>query len=143
MLKVRKEADRGFYIAGWCVIAAMLLLWAVMRYTPLRPLRLLRPCMFHLLTGWYCPGCGGTRAVYALLRGQWLRSFVLHPLVPCTAAIGGWFMVSQTIERLSRGRIRIALHFREVYIWIALGIIIVNVIVKNLALILWNVDLLQ
>ena len=30
-------------------------------------------CMFHQLTGWNCPGCGGTRAIYALLHGQlWL-----------------------------------------------------------------------
>lgn len=27
-------------------------------------------CMFHELTGLYCPGCGGTRSVYALLHGN-------------------------------------------------------------------------
>ncbi len=142
MFKISRESDRGFYLAGWGVIAAALLLWAVMKYTPLRPLRLFGPCIMHLVTGYYCPGCGGTRAVWALLRGDLLRSFILHPLVPYTAVIGGWFMVSQTIERLFRGRIRIALHFREIYIWIALGLIVASFIVKNLALILFGVDLL-
>lgn len=125
------------------MIAAALLLWAVMKYTSLRPLRLFGPCMVHLLTGFYCPGCGGTRAVYALLQGQFVRSLVLHPIVPYTAVIGGWFMFSQTVERLSRGRLKIALHFRDVYLWTALGLILLNVLVKNLALILWGVDLLQ
>jgi len=25
-------------------------------------------CIFHALTGWQCPGCGGTRALYHLLH---------------------------------------------------------------------------
>lgn len=29
-------------------------------------------CMFHKLTGWNCPGCGGTRAAYQLLHGHLL-----------------------------------------------------------------------
>ena len=40
------------------------------------------PCLFHELTGFYCPGCGGTRAVLALLAGHPVLSFLYHPLVP-------------------------------------------------------------
>jgi hypothetical protein len=28
------------------------------------------PCGFHLLTGWWCPGCGSTRALHALVHGD-------------------------------------------------------------------------
>lgn len=45
------------------------------------------PCLFHLLTGLYCPGCGGTRAVWYLLHGQILKSIQYHPLVPYTAFV--------------------------------------------------------
>ena len=36
------------------------------------------PCLFHLVTGYYCPGCGGTRAIASLLHGQLFRSFLYH-----------------------------------------------------------------
>lgn len=39
------------------------------------------PCLFHWITGLYCPGCGGTRAIGALLQGQLLKSFCYHPFV--------------------------------------------------------------
>ena len=45
------------------------------------------PCLFQLMTGLYCPGCGGTRAVKALLAGHPVLSFLYHPLVLCTAVI--------------------------------------------------------
>ncbi len=28
------------------------------------------PCIFHKLTGLFCPGCGATRAVWSLTRGD-------------------------------------------------------------------------
>lgn len=41
----------------------------------------LAECWFYRYTGWYCPACGGTRAVLALMKGQLFHSFCYHPLV--------------------------------------------------------------
>lgn len=142
MLDINKKTDDGFYKVGWAVIIAAALLGVLVKATGLDPLRLLRPCVLHALTGYYCPGCGGTRAVLTLLNARPLRSFFYHPFVLYAAVISGWFMVSQTIERVSGGRIRIGMHFREIYVWIALGIILLNFLIKNLALIIWNIDML-
>ena len=99
------------------------------------------PCLFHWLTGYYCPGCGGTRAVLALLRGHFLRSFLYHPLVPYTAFALSWLLLSCAAEKLA-GR-PLPLHFprRPAWLWTALAIVVVNCAVKNLAL-WWGVDLL-
>ena len=142
MFQTDRRVDRDFYIMGWCAAGIFAALILFVRVTGIPVWKFLLPCPFHALTGAYCPGCGGTRAVRALLAGKWLRSFVLHPFVPYAALLSGWFMISQTIERVSGSRIRIALRFRDVYIWIALLLIVVNCLVKNLALFVWHVDLL-
>jgi hypothetical protein len=39
------------------------------------------PCVFHELTGLYCPGCGMTRAVLALLRLDVYQAFRYNTLL--------------------------------------------------------------
>jgi hypothetical protein len=38
-------------------------------------------CPFRRCTGGYCPGCGGTRAAIALVRGDVSQAWALHPWV--------------------------------------------------------------
>ena len=101
------------------------------------------PCAFNKVTGLYCPGCGGTRATIALFRGQIIRSFRFHPFVLYGFVVGGWFMISQTIQRISKDRIKIGMHFRPVYLWIALAIVLINWLVKNAFILIGGIDLLD
>ena len=57
------------------------------------------PCLFHLLTGLYCPGCGGTRAFRALLAGNLLLSIRYHPLVAYMAVVLTAELVSFAVSR--------------------------------------------
>lgn len=47
--------------------------------TELTPLRI--PCMFRLITGYACPGCGITRLFMALLHGDISLAFSQNPVV--------------------------------------------------------------
>ena len=51
-------------------------------------------------------------------------------------------MFSQTIERISRGKIHMGMHYRDLYLWIALVIAILNCLIKNLVLAVTGVALL-
>ena len=97
------------------------------------PLQLrLPPCWFHLISGYYCPGCGGTRSLRALLHGRLLLSAWYHPFVPYAAVIYLYFMATQTIDHLSHGRFPIGMRYHNYIVWTAVALIIVNFILKNL-----------
>ena len=113
-MQTDETIDRYFYITGWICIAIFAALAAVIGVCGTQILTKVPPCPLHAYTGYYCPGCGGTRATFALLHGHLIRSFVLHPFVPYTAVLGGWFMLSQTLQRISYGRLHIGMHFRVV-----------------------------
>lgn len=142
ILRTDKKIDLCFYIAGWVCITLAVFFAIAVKYGLFRFMGPVPPCSLHTLTGYYCPGCGGTRAVIALFHGHPLRSLYYHPIVIYTALVGGWFMISQTIERASRGKIAIGMHYRDLYMWIALLIIVLNCLIKNLILALTGVALL-
>ena len=98
------------------------------------------PCVFYSVFGVYCPGCGGTRAVGALFRGQFLLSIWYHPLVLYGGIIGGGFMATQGMERLGFRKIR-GWRFHSWYLYGAVIVTVVNFVLKNILLTVWNVTL--
>src|ERR1700689_2632743 len=56
-------------------------------------------CQFHRLTGLNCPGCGATRAMYALLHGNFALALRDNALLmvggAAAAARGGWFWLNR------------------------------------------------
>lgn len=99
------------------------------------------PCLFQLMTGLYCPGCGGTRAVRALLTGHPVLSFLYHPLVLYTAVVAGWFAVSYILYFLTGNR-KFRLELDDRYAYVAGGIVILNFIIKNGLLVFAGIDVI-
>ena len=130
-MKKEPEQDNFFYYAGWCAIALILIYLFIKFVLHFDLVRLIPLCSFYTATGFYCPGCGGTRAVTALFHGEILRSLFYHPVVVYSALVAGWFMVTQTIERVSHGKWKVAMHFRMIYVYIFLALLALNFIWKN------------
>ena len=100
-----------------------------------------RDCPIYALTGLYCPGCGGTRAILALLQGDLLKSIWYHPIVPYGVALYAAFMGSHTLKRFTHGRIK-GMKYRDGYLYGAVILVIGNVLVKNLLRLVWGIDIL-
>jgi len=87
-------------------------------------------CQFHALTGLYCPGCGGTRAVYQLLHGHVLLALKDNALfvltLPVLAVWGTRFAV-----RKSRNQ-QTAFQLRPKMVWLFLVVALVFTVLRNL-----------
>lgn len=99
------------------------------------------PCLLYTLFHVYCPGCGGTRAVFALLRGDVLQSLYYHPVVVYTVVMYAWYLISNTVQWLSKEKIRIGTNFKTWYGVVAIVIIVVNWVVRNVLLLVWEITI--
>lgn len=132
-----------FYAIGCYTLGFFILIGLFLKISHIQLTKYLLPCVFHALTGLYCPGCGGTRSFLFLIHGHFIRSFIYHPIVLYGAVIYGWFLISQTIERFSGHKIKIGMLYHDYYLWIALAIVIINTITKNVLLVHFGIDLLS
>lgn len=88
-------------------------------------------CVFSVLFGAYCPGCGGTRALLALFQGRLLLSLWYHPLVPYTAVLYAGFMLTNGLHKMGVKRVR-GWRFHNWYLWAGAGILAANFLFKNI-----------
>lgn len=140
--RMSKKEEKSLYILGWMLLGAAAVLAGVTRGFPMQMKIFSLPCIFWELTGYYCPGCGGTRACAALFRGEIVRSFLCHPVVVYTAVVFAWYMISHTIEYLTRGRLAVGMRYRDLYLYLAAAIILIQWVVRNLLKLVWGIDIL-
>lgn len=127
----RQKEKKMLYKLGWGLLAALLVYILLQQLAGGTLTRWLPPCIFHEVTGFYCPGCGGTRAFHALLRGQLGQSLLFHPVVLYGGCLYLWFMISNTLEYASGGRWQISMPYRRWYLPVGLGLLAFHFISKN------------
>jgi hypothetical protein len=62
------------------------------------------PCPFHAATGWWCPACGGTRAVDALLRADPGAAIGFNALVVIALPVLAYALAAVNVPALPRPR---------------------------------------
>ncbi|MBE6961572.1 MAG: DUF2752 domain-containing protein [Ruminococcaceae bacterium] len=90
-------------------------------------------CWFYSSYHIYCPGCGCTRSLIALMRGDILHALYYNPAVPFTAGLILLYLASQTIWRL-RDRRGWVLHYSSWWFSALFLILAGNCVLRN---VLW------
>ena len=68
-------------VAGGALVAGATGVWLLRRFDPNAANSPFPPCLFHAFTGYYCPGCGMTRAMHALVHADVPGALVMNPLM--------------------------------------------------------------
>ncbi len=87
-------------------------------------------CAFHALTGWNCPTCGATRAVYALLHGNLRLAFKDNALLLLGLAALAVWSVRQLLRR--KRRLPAGLNIPPNLLWGLLVLAVLFAVLRNL-----------
>lgn len=124
----QKCLEEQLYIIGLIALPVMLVSGAL--FLGFISPKLEFGCIFRAVTGFYCPGCGGTRALLECAHGHFLRAMWYHPFVVYSLALYLAFMISHTFAKIISG-IR-GIRFHAWYLYGALAILIMNWVIKNI-----------
>lgn len=101
----RATGGRGrLLVVGLLCVTGVAALIALYRVDPAES-RLYPLCMFHALTGLYCPGCGATRAAHHLLHGDIAGALRMNALAVASLPLVGYWLLRSMADRLGRGRL--------------------------------------
>lgn len=87
-------------------------------------------CLFHEITGYYCPGCGALRALHEILHGNLTAAFGLNPLFVVALPFLGYLFVSQMLRDLGFDKRRGGA-LPAAAAWGALALVIVYWVLRN------------
>lgn len=98
-------------------------------------------CVFRMAAGFYCPGCGGTRAFQELFRADLPGAVYYHPAAVYGVGLYLTYFISQTLMRISKGKLW-GMKLKPIYLYLMLGLMVINFMVRNILLLFFDIPTL-
>lgn len=89
------------------------------------------PCVFHKITGLYCPGCGITRMSLALLEGNFRVAFRSNAAVFILIPVGLMLLLKFIYHYIKFGNIQLS-KVETSILWVIVVILITFGILRNI-----------
>lgn len=87
-------------------------------------------CLFHAATGLWCPGCGALRATHQLLHGHLVAALRFNALFVVLLPFLLWLALRPLIAGFAGRPAKLGV--RPAWLWLALGMILVFGVLRNL-----------
>lgn len=97
------------------------------------------PCMVHDVLHIYCPGCGGTRALFAMLKGHFLQSLYYNPVILSGTLLVLYYEIGVIITLLKKNG-KSYFYRKGTFAYLYIVFIVVFAIVRNYRLIAFGID---
>jgi len=131
------EKNLEDYIYYSLIIAIIILVILSASYNYIFSSMPFAPCYIYENFGLYCPGCGCTRAFIALLNLDILGSIFYNPAVLYSVIVLFIYLITQTVDRIFKHQ-NYVMSYSNIYLYIGIGILILNCIMKNILTIFFN-----
>lgn len=89
------------------------------------------PCIFHLVTGWQCPGCGMTHMCIALLHLDVRTAYGSHPVMFLLLPVFGVIFARYLIRYVNSGQRRLS-RAENGIIYLCIALLLIYTVVRNL-----------
>lgn len=89
------------------------------------------PCVFRLVTGLKCPGCGVSRMCLALLELDFKAAFAANPAVFLMIVPGAAVAVSLGVGYIREGTVRPD-RFASVTLWVMIAVLVAFGVLRNI-----------
>ncbi len=125
------------WIIGNIMFTLLLAVWLIDRIAPDFLEQSTPSCFVRQHVGMYCTGCGATRAVLAVLRGHLLQSLYYNVAVMYVIVFYGVYVIRGWLYLLTKGKYSY-MRFYVAYVFAGLGIVVLQAVVKNVALFVYH-----
>ncbi len=89
-------------------------------------------CVFHAVTGWYCPGCGSGRAMASLLRFRFAEALDRNALAVISLPFVLYYLIRTYASVVFRRPLLPAIRVRPAVIVTAAAVVVLFTLARNI-----------